>query len=112
MEITSITGRRVENDLVRNLSRIVGRRIFRYKNISVMIVINSATHVYIKFMDNLDSNWACSICQINVFVHGYNLVGSIDNGSLYIESKGFFRDRYNVYKWLNEKIKEYKKSRR
>ena len=111
MEVTSITGRRVENDLVRNISRIVGKKIFRYKNTSVMIIVNSATHVYIKFMDNLNSNWSSPICQINVFVHGYNLVGSITTDSLYIKNKGFFRDRYKVYKWLRNVIKEYRSRR-
>ena len=111
MEVTSINGIKVENDLVRNISRVVGKKIFRYKNTSVTIIANSATHVYINFIDNIDSNRSGPMCQINIFNHGYNLI-SRGKCITYYKSRGFIRDRYRIYKWIGSVIRDYRREKK
>lgn len=107
METISVNGIKIHPDIVRNLSRILSERIFKYKNINPIVTVNSYTHVYISFIDISDPNYAIPVCMINLFVNGYSITGSIVSGPTYISAKGFIRDRWRVYKWLDNAIKGY-----
>ena len=111
MEVTSVNGIMIHSNIVRNLSRILSGRIFKYKNINPIVFVNSYTHVYIGFMDISDSNYAIPVCRINLFVDRYSLTSSVVIGPTYVYAKGFIRDRWRVYKWLDDVIKEYKKNK-
>ena len=109
METVSVNGARIHFSIVRNLSRILSERIFKYKNIKPTVVVNSYTHVYISFIDTSDSSYAIPVCRINLFVNEYSLTGFIVSGPTYVSAKGFIRDRWRVYKWLDNVIKEYRR---
>lgn len=109
METISVNGIKIHPDIVINLSKILSERLFKYQDIKPAVTVNSYTHVYISFMDFSDPNYAIPICRINLFADGYNLTGSIVSGSLYIRAKGFIRDRWRVYKWLDDAIKGYRR---
>lgn len=109
METVSVNEVKIHSSIVRNLSRILSERIFKYKNIKPAVVVNSCTHVYISFADTSDPNYTVPICRIKLFVDGYRLTGSIVSGPTYVSAKGFIRDRWRVYKWLDNVIKEYRR---
>lgn len=108
METISVNGIKIHPDIVRNLSRILSERIFKYKNINPIVTVNSYTHVYISFIDISDPNYAIPVCRINLFVNSYSITGSIVSGPTYISAKGFVRDRYKVYKSLKYIMKDYR----
>lgn len=107
----SVSGVEIHPDIVKNMSRIIGPKLFKYDKISPKVIVNSYTHVVISFKDITDHNYAIPVCRINLFVDQYALTGSIAKGSVYIKAKGFMRDRWAVYRWLKDTIKEYKGSR-
>lgn len=109
METISITGIEVNKDVARNMSRIIGPKIFKYKNVNAIVVINSPDHAYIKFIEISDSEYSRPLCQINIFKEDYALTGSIATGSVYYKPKGFAIDKFRIYRWLRKTIKEYQK---
>jgi hypothetical protein len=109
METVSVNGARIRSSIVRNLSRILSERIFKYKNIKLTVVVNSYTHVYISFMDISDSNCIIPLCSINLFVDGCSLTSFTAGRLTYVSAKGFIRDRCRVYKWIDNVIKEYRR---
>lgn len=109
MEVVTVTGIEVHKDVARNMSRIIGREIFKHKNINPIVTINSPTHAYIKFIEISDVEYARPLCQINIFMDRYALNGSISKGTVYLYSKGFIIDRWRVYRWLRGVIKEFRR---
>lgn len=113
--IISNTSMRVSKYITLNLSKILGRKIFKYKDIFPIIEVSYPSTTCIRFFKIYDMI-IMPICSISVYINGYNLI-KYDNefpGKLlpirYIKCKGFIIDRWRIYRWLNKIIKEYNKN--
>ena len=109
MEIVNVTGIRLHEGIVQNISRITSRKIFKYKNISTIVILNSPTHAYINFIEVSDPKYLRPLCHIDIFTHGYKLVSSFSEMAIYYRTRGLIRDRLKIYRWLRKTIKNYRR---
>ena len=109
MKMINKNGQKFNKKIIRNMRRVLGSRIFKYKNIHVEVVRRSPTYVYAEFFETSITGYTGLICRINIFEKKYTLVAFDSKEYITLVAKNLLFDRLRIYKWLHNTIKEYRR---